>query len=99
MWENTREEGSRRLKANAVPTVFNFSTPQRKRKAPLKRSLLPSSETEINISENLTISTSTSGGSSGVAEWAVPTQNQMTYFFLILFSFLNLSIIYLMICY
>jgi hypothetical protein len=40
-----------------------------------------------------------SGGSSGVAEWAVPTQNQMTYFFLILFSFLNLSIIYLMICY
>jgi hypothetical protein len=59
MWEKTREEGSRRLKANAVPTVFNFSTPQRKRKAPLKRSLLPSSETEINISENLPISTST----------------------------------------
>jgi hypothetical protein len=59
MWEKTREEGSRRLKANAVPTVFNFSTPQRKRKAPLKRNLLPSSETEINISENLTISTST----------------------------------------
>jgi hypothetical protein len=23
----------------------------------------------------------TSGGSSGVAGWAVPTQNQMTYFF------------------
>jgi hypothetical protein len=58
MWEKTREDGSRRLKANAVPTVFNFSTPQRKRKAPLKISLPPSSETEINISENLTISTS-----------------------------------------
>jgi hypothetical protein len=46
-----------------------------------------------------TIDQQISGGSSGVAEWAVPTQNQMTYFFLILFSFLNLSIIYLMICY
>jgi hypothetical protein len=29
----------------------------------------------------LEVDDATSGGSSGVAEWAVPTQNQMTYFF------------------
>jgi hypothetical protein len=35
---------------------------------------------------------SSSGGSSGVAGWAVPTQNQTTYFFLIfilIFKFIN----------
>nr|CAI5856459.1 unnamed protein product [Callosobruchus analis] len=38
MWENAREDGTRKLKANAVPTVFSFST---------KKATKASSEKEV----------------------------------------------------
>lgn len=38
MWEKTRVDGTRKLKGNAVPSVFFFSQQVAKRKAPLKRS-------------------------------------------------------------
>nr|CAH7756085.1 unnamed protein product [Callosobruchus chinensis] len=39
MWEKTREDGTRKLKANAVPTVFSFSQTKKPRKPPVKRKL------------------------------------------------------------
>nr|CAI5852610.1 unnamed protein product [Callosobruchus analis] len=39
MWEKAREDGTRKLKANAVPTVFSFSQPKKPRKPPVKRKL------------------------------------------------------------
>lgn len=39
MWEKTREDGSRRLKNNAVPTLFCFSKEVTKRKPPKNRQL------------------------------------------------------------
>ncbi|CAG9769575.1 unnamed protein product [Ceutorhynchus assimilis] len=45
MWEKTREDGSRKLKVNAVPTLFSFSLPKNPRKPPaspaVKKLLLP----------------------------------------------------------
>lgn len=38
MWEKTRVDGTRKLKANAVPTLFCFSKPQNPRNAPKDRS-------------------------------------------------------------
>ncbi|CAI6356252.1 unnamed protein product [Macrosiphum euphorbiae] len=38
MWEKTREDGSRRLKCNAFPTLFSFTKIIKQRKPPLERS-------------------------------------------------------------
>jgi len=46
MWEKIREDGSRRLKCNAFPTLFSFTKVIKKRKPPLDRSNV--SLTEIN---------------------------------------------------
>lgn len=37
MWEKTREDGSRKLKHDAVPTIFSFVPIQKKRKPPTER--------------------------------------------------------------
>jgi hypothetical protein len=37
MWEKTREDGSRKLKINAVPTIFAFSQSLKTRKQPKTR--------------------------------------------------------------
>ncbi|KAJ8912419.1 hypothetical protein NQ315_006085, partial [Exocentrus adspersus] len=37
MWEKPRVDGTRKLKIDAVPTIFSFSAPQKKRKSPNKR--------------------------------------------------------------
>jgi len=37
MWEKTREDGSRRLKNDAVPTIFSFTKEKTKRKPPAHR--------------------------------------------------------------
>jgi len=37
MWEKTREDGSRRLKNDAVPTIFSFTKEKPKRKPPAHR--------------------------------------------------------------
>ncbi|KAH1000601.1 hypothetical protein HUJ04_012908 [Dendroctonus ponderosae] len=37
MWEKTRVDGSRKLKRNAVPTIFPFTKPKKIRKAPTLR--------------------------------------------------------------
>nr|CAH7725227.1 unnamed protein product [Callosobruchus chinensis] len=37
MWEKTREDGTRKLKANAVPTVISFSQTKKPRNPPLKK--------------------------------------------------------------
>ncbi|XP_025409640.1 THAP domain-containing protein 1-like isoform X2 [Sipha flava] len=37
MWEKTREDGSRRLKNDAVPTIFSFTKEKTKRKPPTYR--------------------------------------------------------------
>jgi hypothetical protein len=37
MWEKTRVDGTRRLKCDAVPTLFSFMKPKQKRKPPTKR--------------------------------------------------------------
>lgn len=37
MWEKTRVDGTRRLKCNAVPTLFSFTKPKRTRKSPKTR--------------------------------------------------------------
>nr|CAI5832780.1 unnamed protein product [Callosobruchus analis] len=37
MWERTREDGTRRLKNNAVPTIFSFSKIEKKRSLPQRR--------------------------------------------------------------
>ncbi|KAF0706301.1 THAP domain-containing protein 1-like isoform X2, partial [Aphis craccivora] len=34
MWEKTREDGSRRLKNDAVPTIFSFTKEKNKKKTP-----------------------------------------------------------------
>lgn len=39
MWEKTREDGSRRLKHDAVPTLFCFSKEVKKRKPPKNRQM------------------------------------------------------------
>lgn len=39
MWEKVREDGSRRLKCDAVPTIFCFSKELSKRKAPKERKI------------------------------------------------------------
>lgn len=52
MWEITREDGSRRLKNNAVPTIFSFSKMKQQRKQPMKRVILHDvSEVFINEAE------------------------------------------------
>lgn len=48
MWEKTRQDGSRRLKHNAVPTIFTFCKPKVKRKAPATRIFQP-----VVVSTNL----------------------------------------------
>lgn len=40
MWEKTREDGTRRLKHNGVPTIFSFSQTEKQRKPPRQRSLV-----------------------------------------------------------
>lgn len=37
MWEKIREDGSRKLKINAAPTIFAFSNPLKTRKQPKTR--------------------------------------------------------------
>ena len=37
MWEKTREDGTRKLKWNAIPTIFSFSQPKPTRKPPTER--------------------------------------------------------------
>ncbi|KAK5638527.1 hypothetical protein RI129_012822 [Pyrocoelia pectoralis] len=44
MWEKTREDGSRKLKATAVPTIFSFTNPKRTRNA------LPPKEVKMSVS-------------------------------------------------
>nr|CAI5846205.1 unnamed protein product [Callosobruchus analis] len=47
MWEKAREDGTRKLKANAVPTVFSFSQPKKPRKPPAKRKLSSLKEVKV----------------------------------------------------
>lgn len=49
MWEITREDGSR--KVHAVPTIFAFTIPRPKRKAPTKRELLLKRSAVSSISQ------------------------------------------------
>lgn len=39
MWEKTRQDGTRKLKNNAVPTIFSFVKPKPKRKPPAERKM------------------------------------------------------------
>jgi hypothetical protein len=41
MWEKTREDGSRRLKYDAVPTIFSFTKEKHMRKLPKERIITP----------------------------------------------------------
>ncbi|KAF2894484.1 hypothetical protein ILUMI_11684 [Ignelater luminosus] len=50
MWEKTRADGSRKLKCNAIPTLFNFTTNKPKRK--VSRYLLPSTSSST-VSSNI----------------------------------------------
>lgn len=43
MWEKTREDGSRRLRLNAIPTLFAFTVQKEKRKPPVRRDFIPKS--------------------------------------------------------
>nr|CAI5838155.1 unnamed protein product [Callosobruchus analis] len=47
MWDKAREDGTRKLKANAVPTVFSFSQPKKSRKPPVKRKLSSLKEVKV----------------------------------------------------
>lgn len=40
MWEKTRQDGTRKLKNNAVPTIFSFAKPKPKRKPPVERKIV-----------------------------------------------------------
>ncbi|KAJ4436301.1 hypothetical protein ANN_18932 [Periplaneta americana] len=51
MWEKTRIDGTRKLKSNAVPTIFFFSPPSAmKRKPPIKRKASASKATKSSSS-------------------------------------------------
>lgn len=55
MWEKTREDGTRKLRHTAIPTIFSFSKPAKLRKPPLPRTL-----EIVSKKENLPIQPSTS---------------------------------------
>lgn len=40
MWQETRQDGSRKLQLSAVPSIFAFSKEKLKRKAPARRDFL-----------------------------------------------------------
>ncbi|KAJ8975316.1 hypothetical protein NQ317_000495, partial [Molorchus minor] len=44
MWEKNREDGSRKLKSNAVPTIFFIFNTEKTRKPPTQRKLLTQGE-------------------------------------------------------
>nr|CAI5829075.1 unnamed protein product [Callosobruchus analis] len=46
MWK-AREDGTQKLKANAVPTVLSFSHPKKPRKPPVKRKLSSLKEVKV----------------------------------------------------
>lgn len=50
MWKKTREDGSRRMKNNAVPTLFCFSKEVIKRKPPKNRQLTIPLDHKIEVS-------------------------------------------------
>lgn len=57
MWEKTREDGTRKLKADAVPTIFSFAKPKTARKLPLQRILLPK-QVKLYLASKCTLITS-----------------------------------------
>lgn len=62
MWEKVREDGSRKLKRNAVPTLFSFSKQVKPRKPPKERSIdiQENRSIEINIPSTSTLESSSS---------------------------------------
>lgn len=50
MWEKTREDGSRRLKTNAIPTLFCFTKEKKKRKPPMNRQLSTKLDKKVDVS-------------------------------------------------
>nr|CAH7752350.1 unnamed protein product [Callosobruchus chinensis] len=40
MWEKTREDGTRKLKANAVPTVISFSQTKKATQPPIEKKIV-----------------------------------------------------------
>lgn len=53
MWEKTREDGTRKLKLNAVPIIFSFSKPKPTRKAPTKRVMQPVTSSLLSVEDNV----------------------------------------------
>lgn len=51
MWEKTREDDSRCLKNNAVPTLFCFTKEIKKRKPPKNRQITKPKELDCNLTE------------------------------------------------
>ncbi|XP_031329306.1 THAP domain-containing protein 2-like isoform X2 [Photinus pyralis] len=68
MWEKTREDGTRKLKSDATPTLFSFSKQKQSRKPPTQRFLQPKNLRMPPIHRKLTKTESSS--SHGVTETA-----------------------------
>lgn len=51
MWEKQREDGSRRLKNDAVPNIFSFTKQKTKRKPPAQRQVKSVLNNQISESE------------------------------------------------
>jgi len=67
MWEKTREDGSRRLKCNAFPTLFSFTKIIKQRKPPLERSNVPLAKiNNLRTNEILTNSKTLSNNNSHI---------------------------------
>lgn len=54
MWEKTRVDGTRKLRVNALPTLFSFSPPEAvKRKSHIKRAGSALKNTKSSLSKHL----------------------------------------------
>jgi len=55
MWEKTRKDGSRRLKNNAVPTLFCFTKEVKKRKPPKNRQIIKPLDHKIEVNSKIEV--------------------------------------------